>query len=161
MEQVFWVIPERLGGRPGPDRVPWDAAALRAGGIGAVLSLNDGVLCHLEDFKAHDINYACMPLSDNAPPRPGDDQICLKVLPRAYEFVIERMNRQRGVLVHCSSGKDRTGLFLSYFLMQHDRLSVSEAIDAVRKVRPMAMSAWGWEVFAIRVLHQVRLSMSA
>lgn len=152
MDQVFWVIREKLAGRPGPDRVPWNIVALRAGGIGAILSLNDGVLCHPQDFQAHDINYACMPLSDNAPPLPGDEQICLDVLPRAYEFASAQMNKQRGVLVHCSSGKDRTGLFLSYFLMQHAGLSVGEAMNAVRKVRPIAMSAWGWEEFAKRVL---------
>jgi protein-tyrosine phosphatase len=152
VDQVFWVIPEKLAGRPGPDRVPWNVAALRAGGIGAVLSLNDGVLCHPQDFQAHNINYVCMPLSDNAPPLPGDDRICLEVLPRAYEFVSSQMNRQRRVLVHCSSGKDRTGLFLSYFLMQHAGLSVAEAMSGVREVRPIAMSAWGWEEFAKRVL---------
>lgn len=152
MDHVFWVIPGKLAGRPGPDRAPWQVSALRAGGIGAVLSLNDGVLCHAEDFRAHDINYACMPLSDNAPPLPGDDQICFEVLPRAYEFVTEQLSFQRSVLVHCSSGKDRTGLFLSYFMMQHEGLTVSEAINAVRKVRPIAISAWGWEAFASRVL---------
>jgi protein-tyrosine phosphatase len=152
MDHVFWVIPEKLAGRPGPDRAPWNVAALRAGGIGAVLSLNDGVLCHPQDFQTHDISYACMPLSDNAPPLPGDDRICLEVLPRAYEFVSSQLNRQRRVLVHCSSGKDRTGLFLSYFLMQHAGLSVAEAMSAVREVRPIAMSAWGWEEFAKRVL---------
>lgn len=152
MQHVFWLIPGKLAGRPGPDRVPWDVAALRAGGIGAVLSLNDGVLCHPEDFQAHDINYACMPLSDNAPPRPGDDQICIRVLPRAYEFVTEQMNGKRNVLVHCSSGKDRTGLFLSFFLRQHEQLSVGDAIRAVRTVRPIAISALGWEAFATRVL---------
>ena len=156
MNHIFWVVPEKLAGRPGPDRVPWDVAALRAGGIGAVLSLNDGALCHPADFQVHDISYACMPMSDNAPPRPGDDVICLEVLPRAYEFVTEQMNRQRGVLVHCSSGKDRTGLFLSYFLMRHDHLSVSEAIRAVRTVRPIAISAMGWEAFASRVLSHFR-----
>lgn len=152
MQHVFWLIPGKLAGRAGPDRVPWDVGALRAGGIGAALSLNDGALCHPEDFQAHDISYACMPLSDNAPPRPGDDVICLEVLPRAYEFVTAHMDRERGVLVHCSSGKDRTGLFLSYFLMRHDELSVSEAIRAVRTVRPIAISAMGWEAFATRVL---------
>jgi protein-tyrosine phosphatase len=152
MDHVFWVIPEKLAGRPGPDRAPWSVAALCAGGIGAVLSLNDSVLCHPQDFQAHDIDYACMPLSDNAPPLPGDERICLDVLPRAYEFVSAEMNRQRRVLVHCSSGKDRTGLFLSYFLMRHEGLSVEEAIGVVRQVRPIAMSAWGWEAFAKRVL---------
>ena len=40
MEQVFWLIEGRLAGRPGPVQAPWDAAALRAGGLDAVLSLN-------------------------------------------------------------------------------------------------------------------------
>src|ERR1700757_4594355 len=66
MDKLFWVIPGKLAGRPGPDQAPWDLAALRVGGIGTILSVNDGLLCHPQDFAVAGINYACMPLSANA-----------------------------------------------------------------------------------------------
>lgn len=152
MDKIFWLIPQRLAGRPGPDREPWDLYGLRLTGIGAVLSVNDGLLCHVEDFAAHGMRYACVPLPDNAPPQPGDDELCLDALPKAYAFVAEQMHEGRSVLVHCSAGKDRTGLFLSYFLMRYARLAPQQAIASVREVRPIALSALGWEEFAVRVL---------
>jgi protein-tyrosine phosphatase len=155
MEQLFWVIPGRLAGRPGPDMEPWDLAALREGGIGAVLSVNDGRLCRPEEFAARGIAHACVPLPDTAPPRPGDDQVCMTALPRAYAFVHAEMERGHGVVVHCTAGKDRTGLFLAYFHMQHSGLCVAGAIQEVRRVRPVALSALGWEAFAGEVLHRI------
>jgi hypothetical protein len=155
MDKLFWIIPGKLAGRPGPDREPWNLAALRTGGIGAVLSVNDGLLCHPEDFVAAGITYACVPLSANAPPQPGDDHLCQRALPQAYAFVQAQMALGNGVVVHCSGGKDRTGLFLCYFLTQYAHLSPTEAIQAVRHVRPIALSAVGWEEFARQVLRGI------
>ena len=152
MDKLFWVIPAgTLASRPGPDQAPWDLAALRAGGMGAILSVNDGLLCHPQDCAVAGITYACMPLSANAPPHPGDEHICLRVLPQAYAFVQAQMGQ--GGVVHCSGGKDRTGLFLGSFFMQHGGLSPQEALQAVRQVRPIALSAPGWEALAQQVLH--------
>jgi protein-tyrosine phosphatase len=157
MDKLFWLIPERLAGRPGPDLEPWDVASLHAGGIGAVLSVNDGWRCDPQAFAEAGIEYACFPLSDWVPPQPGDAEICLAALPQAYDFVRSQMARGHGVVVHCSAGKDRTGLFLSYFLVREEGLSADEAIQRVRAVRPIALSAEGWEAFArqlLRGLHE-------
>ncbi|MGO1894187.1 MAG: dual specificity protein phosphatase family protein, partial [Luteimonas sp.] len=128
MQHLFWVVENKLAGRPGPDRKPWSLAQLRAAGFGAVLSVNDGLLCHPQDFEQRQMAYACVPLSPNAPPCSGDLDRCISALPHAYTFVAEHLTRGHRVLVHCSSGKDRTGLFFSYFLMRHFGQSVSEAI---------------------------------
>jgi protein-tyrosine phosphatase len=152
MDKLFWLLPGRLAGRPGPDREPWDLDTLRDSGIEAILSVNDGAACDPADFAASGIAYALVPFSPNAPPLPGDDEVCLDALPRAYAFVAGHVAEGRGVLVHCSSGKDRTGLFLCYFLMRHAGLSPVDAIEAVRRVRPIALSAVGWEELARRVL---------
>jgi len=152
MDKVFWLLPGKLAGRPGPDREPWVVDALREGGIEAILSVNDGVSCDPDELAAYGIAYALVPLSPNAPPQPGDDEVCLRALPLAYAFVRAQIAEGRGVLVHCSSGKDRTGLFLCYFLMRQAELSPAEAIEAVRRVRPIALSAVGWEQLARRVL---------
>ena len=84
-------------------------------GIQAILSVNDGLHCHAEDFAAAGVAYACIPLSANAPPRPGDEGICARALPQAYTFVQWHISQGRATLVHCSSGKDRTGTLLLLF----------------------------------------------
>jgi protein-tyrosine phosphatase len=154
MKEVFWLLPDRLGGRPGPDRVPWKLPALRDAGVGAVLSVNDGLLCHPRDFAACSIAYKCVPLADNAPPQPGDEELCLRALPVAFEFVAAQLEEGRTTVVHCASGKDRTGLFLAYFAMRVEALSVDAAIERVRTVRPIAFSAIGWSEFAVDVLRR-------
>jgi len=152
MHDVFWLVPGRLAGRAGPNRRPWDLAALRGLGIGSVLSLNDGEGCDPAEFEAHGLDYRCVPLPPHEPPVPGDDDRCAAALPEAHAFVLERHAAGRAVLVHCSAGKDRTGLFMSYFLMRERGLDVDAAIRQVRAVRPNALSAMGWEALARRVL---------
>jgi protein-tyrosine phosphatase len=152
VDYLFWLVPGRLAGRPGPDLAPWDLAALRAGGIGAVLTVNEGALCEPAHFAAHDLAYARIALSENAPPRMGDDAVCLEALPRAHRFVIEQHAADRAVMVHCTAGKDRTGLFLAYFLVREQGLTSDAAIDEVRRVRPIALSAPGWDDFARELL---------
>ena len=83
MKDAFWLIPGELAGRPGPDLVPWDLAAMRSAGIAAVLSVNDGLLCHPEDFEKQGISYRCVPLAANAPPQPWDDELCLRARARS------------------------------------------------------------------------------
>ena len=102
MKHVFWLVPGALAGRSGPDRSPWTPEELRAGGIGAVLSVNDGAGCHAEEFGALGMSYRCIPLSDNAPPREGDIEHCLGALPAAYEFVRGELDRKRTCLLYTS-----------------------------------------------------------
>jgi protein-tyrosine phosphatase len=155
MDKLFWIIPGRLAGRPGPDDEAWEVAALHRGGIGAVLSVNDGRMCDPAEFAAHDMAYRCLPLSDWVPPQPGDAELCLSVLPQAYSFVTSQLEEGRNVLVHCSGGNDRAGLFLSYFLMRHNGLLVDDAIQTIRKQRPTALGAEGWEAFAREILYHI------
>ncbi|MEO8466492.1 MAG: dual specificity protein phosphatase family protein [Gammaproteobacteria bacterium] len=152
MRNVFWLRRGVIGGRTGPNRDAWKPADLAAGGVGAVLSVNDGDLVHPEDLAKVGIDYRCVPLSDSAPPQPGDLEACLLALPQALSFAVQSIELGRSVLVHCSSGKDRTGLFLSYYLCVAEGLEPREAIREVRRVRPIALSADGWERFAHQVL---------
>ena len=152
MRNVFWLRPKVIGGRTGPNIDIWDPKELAGGGIGAVLSLNDGELVHPEDLVAAGMTYACVRLSEAAPPRLGDLEVCVAALPRALQFALDSRDSGRGVLAHCSGGKDRTGMFLSYYLCWTEGLSASEAIEEVRRVRPIALSSDGWESFALHVL---------
>lgn len=156
MREIFWAIPGRLAGRAGPNLRPWSIAELSAGGIAAVLSVNDGELCHPLDFEQAGMSYACVPLSENAPPRPGDVELCVQALPQAYAFAASHFERERSVLVHCRSGKDRTGLFLAYALLRQGvSPSIDDAIEEVRRMRPIAFSAPGWPEHARDVLSRL------
>ena len=151
MRNVFWLRPA-LAGRSGPDQDPWDAAELAQGGIGAVLTVGDGELVNPEDFAVVGIEYRCLPLSNAAPPRPGDVELCCRTLPQQLAFVRSSIAAGRTVMVHCTSGKDRTGMFMSYYLAKTEGLSTAAAIDEVKRVRPIALTAAGWDPFTRQVL---------
>jgi hypothetical protein len=55
-----------------------------------------------------------------------------------------------------SSGSlpDRTGLLLAYYLVREAGLSVAEAMEELRRVRPCALTALGWYQFAIDILRR-------
>jgi protein-tyrosine phosphatase len=155
MRETFWLIPGVLAGRSGPCRDPWHLPEFRRVGLGAVLSVNDGAACDPAEFERLSIRYLCVPLSPNAPPIDGDMEHCRSVLPVAYDFA--RTNEADGIatLVHCHAGKDRTGLFLAYYLVRTFGHAPSEAIARVRAVRPIAFTAEGWEAFAHATLEDV------
>ena len=155
MRNVFWLRPGVIGGRTGPNYDTRDPKALAAGGIGAVPSVNDGDLVRPDELAAVRIDYCRVPLSDAAPPQPGDLEICVSELPRALSFVVSSIDRRRGVLVHCGWGKDRTGLFLTYYLCVTEGLTPSDAIQDLRRVRPVALSAEGWESTLYQVLGEL------
>src|SRR5215831_17915736 len=152
MEHVFWLIRDRLAGRPGPNRAPWDLGALRSAGFEAVLSLNDGEGCDPEALSTLGFDYLCVPLPPNEPPEFGDEENCHINLSSAYDFVEKSLQRRHRVLVHCSAGKDRTGLFMAFFLMRQYGLDLDQAIAQVRIVQPRALTAAGCEALARRVL---------
>lgn len=152
MKHIFWLRPDLIAGRCGPDQNPWDPALLVEAGIDAVLSVNDGRLVHAEDLNAVGIDYALMPLSENAPPRAGDLEHCLDVLPRAFDFLSDAIKVGRKPMIHCTSGKDRTGMLMCYYLCRSESCSPQEAVQEVRRVRPIALSAPEYEPFAIEVL---------
>ena len=152
MKHIFWLVPDSLAGRPGPNRQPWKLAELRAAGFQAVLSVNDGELCHADEFESVGLDYKCVSLSENAPPQPGDVEHCLVALPLAFSHIQQHIAAGRKVLIHCSSGKDRTALLMAYYLMRTEGVSAKESIARVKLVRPIAFSAYGWDEFAVQVL---------
>ena len=158
MKHIFWLIEGQLCGRSGPNHEPWDANELKNAGVGAVLSVNHAESVYADDFSAADMPYRCIPLAANAPPREGDLELCMARLPMAYDYALNQIESGNSVLVHCRQGKDRTGLFMAYFLRQQLGLSTEDAIERVKAVRPIALTAAGWQQFAVEVLDSCRIS---
>ncbi len=152
MDHVFWLQDDSVGGRPGPNLIPWNLLEFRQQGVGAILSVNDGELVHPEDLAALGIDYLCTPLSENAPPREGDLEICLASLPTGFDFVSRNRELGRRTLVHCRQGRDRTGMFLAYYLCRQFGVSAEQAIAQLKALRPDALAATGWEAFTCQVI---------
>jgi protein-tyrosine phosphatase len=153
MQHIFWLIDNELCGRSGPNFQPWNAQDLKNAGVGAVLSVNNAESVYPDEFDSAGIAYRCIPLASNAPPRPGDLELCLERLALAYAFARAEIEAGRPLLVHCRHGKDRTGLFMAHYLKIQRNISTLEAIAQVKAVRPIALTADGWDQFAIEVLN--------
>jgi protein-tyrosine phosphatase len=65
------------------------------------------------------------------------------------------MSKGRRVLVHCHAGKDRTGMLLAVIVAKKEGLPARAAIEKVREVRPLAITAPGWEALALEVIPRV------
>jgi len=152
VRNVFWLRPGVIGGRTGPNKDSWDPYDLADAGIDTIISVNDGDCVNPGALEAAGIDYKCVPLSDCAPPMPGDLEVCTSALPVALEFACKSIESNRSVIVHCRSGKDRTGMFLSYYLCKVEGLGARDAIEEVKRVRPIALTAEGWESFTHEVL---------
>ena len=151
MNNIFWLRDGILAGRSGPNRDCWDLQAIKAAGFSAILSVNnaEGVdQSTIDDLK---MAYLNVPLPANIPPERDDGKHCLIGLPKALGF-IQKYIASGPVLVHCRSGKDRTGMVLAAYLIQFEGYTVRQSIDAVLAVRPIAFSAEGWMALGLNVL---------
>ncbi len=151
MKHVFWLRKDKIAGRSGPNSDMWDLNEIKAGGIAAILSVNHGDAVHESLLSNLGIAYSIIPMSSNAPVRDGDKELCLANLPKAMEFIREQM-MGGPVLVHCRSGKDRTGMVLAAYLIEFEGCNENEAMEKVTEVRPIAFSAEGWKEFGLEVL---------
>jgi protein-tyrosine phosphatase len=154
VKSVFWLIRGSIAGRPGPQMNPWEVPQLRAAGFDAVINLSE----HPSDeaaFAAAGLESSWVPLPTDIPPTRQAEEQFIAALPRAYAFVADQMARRRRVLVHCHAGKDRTGILLALVVAKQDGVSAATAIARVRKVRPPAITATGWEALALTVIPRV------
>ncbi len=157
MNKVFWLRKGKIAGRTGPNKDPWQIEDFKENGFSAILSVNDGEMVHQSLIESLDIAYANISMSPNAPIKPGDKEHCLANLPKAISFLKDNLPNG-AVLIHCRSGKDRTGLVMAAYLINQEGLTAKQAMDEVFKVRPIAFSSEGWIEFAMQVLNEYKPS---
>jgi protein-tyrosine phosphatase len=157
MDSIYWIIPGRLGGRPGPNKVPWVLSAFKENRVSLVISLTERMVNRSAEFAEHEILHVCIPLPKSAPPKLGDEYDIYALLPHIYEIVSEHLNEspENKIVVHCSSGKDRTGLFMTYFVMRYFSKPRRDALEFVRSRRADLLSAEGWKPMAMTILSRL------
>jgi len=143
MKQVYWIIPDELAGRCGPELIPWDCWDLNAGGIRAMASLtqpeDEGEVRRAE-IEHLPLYFPGMLLTDDE-----DFEFFLSFVPRFLDFAARAREQGKPLMVHCTYGCDRTGAMLAIYLVAFHGLSSEEAISKVRSVNSEAMSATGYD----------------
>lgn len=76
--------------------------------------------------------YSRIPVFDNR----GED--LLQYMDQSFRF-IEEGKHYGGVLVHCHKGVSRSSTFVIGYLMKNNEMSLDEALDFVKSIRPIIM----------------------
>ena len=141
---AYAVEPGLLFGRPGPNKSHWDLDALKRRGLAVVVSL-----VHIEDPKAvarAGLRHYVIPFEERLSlPYKTANGFVLEIFDEFDRVLDIHLPRREPVLVHCNSGKDRTGLLLAYYLVSRKGVSSKRALKMLRKLKPDALSASGYE----------------
>jgi len=128
---LSFVIPGQLAGlaRPGGAgrHLRAELERLREEGIAALVSLTEEPLS-ARALEAAGLEALHLPIADFSIPTPEQ-------IDRFVAFAKERIDRSRGVAVHCGAGLGRTGTMLACYLVALGE-SAAEAIGSVRAIRP-------------------------
>lgn len=142
MRYVYWVIPGRLAGRPGPPKYAWDPAELYAAGIRTVVTAS--ATTRVAPLAPHGIRHLRIWLLPLAFLTWGLDHLVAAQIRPALRFVHAEIAAGRPTLVHCYDGDDRTGLLLSAYMVTYAGMSPAAAVAHVRAHNPRAMKMPGY-----------------
>lgn len=125
-----------------------DTETLKHNGIFSVLSAMRGRVTVHETFIKHQIQ-----LDDTA-----DEDILIHFLP-CITFIQAELDKKRGVLVHCQAGMSRSASIVAAYLMYSKKMTVEEALETIRRVRPDTQPNDGF-MMQLEVFHQASFKIS-
>ncbi|OLP16338.1 protein phosphatase [Leptolyngbya sp. 'hensonii'] len=124
-ENLWWVIPTQLAGvrKPAPEEIP----DLQAAGIGAIVSVMDDP-SNLDLYEQAGMPHLWLPTKGGTAPS-------LEQVQALQTFVDDQHRLGYGVVVHCTSGRRRTGTMLAAYLIQAGR-SYEDSLQIILKANP-------------------------
>ncbi len=125
-ESLWWVIPNRLGGmrKPTPEEVP----TLTEIGVDAIVSVMDDP-SNLDLYQQAGLPYRWLPTTGGKAP-------FLEQIQEFVQFIDDQNAQSHSVVVHCSSGRRRTGTFLAAYLIKSGQ-SVEQSLATVEQSNPL------------------------
>ncbi len=126
-------------GEPWLNQLEETHAALKACGIGAILTLTEDNLYGKQHLKAG-FRLRHEPIDDGEAPT-------IEALERALNFINQAQKNNLGVAVHCLEGRGRTGTILCAWLAAKENLDAEQAIARVRLLRPYTALSINQKIF--------------
>jgi len=156
VDKIFWLEDGVLAGRCGPSKAVLDVESLRLAGFACILSLDSNEYDLIKHHESQ-IPMNLIHLPNSIPPQPSEIKIFELLLPKAVEFVAEKIDAgQVPLLVHCHAGNDRTGGVLTGYISQKHDILPRLALERVREANPEAISAFGYEEMILSILEKMR-----
>jgi protein-tyrosine phosphatase len=124
-ENLWWVIPGFLAGVRKPTAE--ELTELQAAGIGAIVSVMDDS-SNLDLYQQANIPHLWLPTKGGT--APSREQ-----LQKLQDFVDTQNAQDNAVVVHCTSGRRRTGTMLASYLICNGS-SYDDAMQTIQDVNP-------------------------
>ncbi len=131
MDGTYTIEDGRLAGSPGPTRVDWDLASMKAAGFTVIVSFECDRL-DAAKIRAAGLEHKLICVDDFTAPT-------LDQLFEFNEFVDRKFKEGKRVLAHCYAGRGRTGTFLASRLVRQG----TPVEEAVKQVRAKILAAQG------------------
>jgi len=153
-DKLSWTIdPGRLYGRRGPAKSRWNIPHFAKNGVDAIISFVDIAVEDIAQIKQQGITHVYIPFEEKLIQLCEDQGAGLnRILDVFDSFLIN--NPQMKCMMHCNSGKDRTGFMAVYFLIVHKGLNLRQALRHVIRENPEALSAKGYKETLSRLYNE-------
>lgn len=125
-ENLWWILPHKLAGVRKPN-TSVELTQLQEIGISAIVSVLDDP-SNLELYHQANIPYLWLPIKGGTPP--NSEQLA-----KLNDFIDVQTAQGRGVAIHCTSGKRRTGTLLAAHLISKG-IPLDDALQTLTKAKP-------------------------
>lgn len=68
----------------------------------------------------------------------------LEKLEESNNFIQKAVNNKENILIHCFQGKSRSVTLIVGYLMKYHKMTRDQALELIRKVRPIASPNYGF-----------------
>jgi hypothetical protein len=125
LDNLWWVIPGKLAGVRKP--TAGEISELKAAGVGAIVSVMDDP-ANLDLYEQAGIPHLWLPTKGGT--APSREQI-----QELQTFIDQQNHLGRGIAVHCTSGRRRTGTMLAAYLILAG-FSYDHALQTIHSLNP-------------------------
>jgi atypical dual specificity phosphatase len=130
-----WLINDKLAGSGMPTS-PSEIGWVLKQGVKSIITMTEDPL---PQSWTRDVKYLHVPTEDLSAPD-------MEKIDQAVDFIHMQIQNNEPVMVHCAAGIGRTGTILACYLIKHHKLSVTDAIEKVRKERPGSIQSESQEL---------------